>query len=180
MRGSANGTFPPVAVAVALAALASLLASPQVGGPVPSERAIRDLADSALLAPPELAADVLLKLIGRGHIVDPKWKREALETAWTLAPRAAYPFEIEPAVPAATDSDPASLSAALAVGLSTAGIQARIISQMAKLDPKETRNMFLQMSPPRWLRSFLITVRHNRGFIEGSSQARQAWVEPER
>jgi hypothetical protein len=114
----------------------------------PSERAIRDLADFAPVAPPELAADVLLKLIERGHIVDPKWKREALETAWSLAPRATYPFEIEPAVETASESDPGSLSAALAMGLSTAGIQARIIAQMVKLDPRETRNMFLQMSPP--------------------------------
>ena len=85
---------------------------------------------------------------GRGYITDPKWKREVLETAWSLAPRAAYPFEIAPAVAVATDSDPGSLLAAFAAGLSTAGIQRRIISQMVKLDPQETRKMFLQMSPP--------------------------------
>src|SRR5438034_4594893 len=139
--------LPAVAIAV-FTALASLFASAQVG-PVPSsERAVRDLADSALLAPPELAADVLLKLIERGYIADPKWKRELLETAWSLAPRATYPFEIEPAVAVTTDSDPGSLSAALATGLSTAGIPMRIISQMVKLHAQETRDMVLQMVQP--------------------------------
>jgi hypothetical protein len=148
MRVIAREISTSVVAIVAFTAITSILASTQVGPPTTSERAIRDLADSALLAPPELAADALLKLIERGHIVDPKWKREVLETAWSLAPRAAYPFQIEPAVAAAEDSDPGSLSTALGTGLSTAAIQARIISQMVKLDLQETRNMFLQMSSP--------------------------------
>jgi hypothetical protein len=132
-------------IVVALFAAASSFAHPQGG---PAERAVRDLADSALLAPPELAADVLLKLIERGHILDSEWTREVIERAWSLAPRATYPFEIRHAVPIKTDSDTGSLSAALVTGLSTAGIQARVISLMAKLDPKATRDMFRQMSPP--------------------------------
>jgi hypothetical protein len=116
----------------------------------PTDRTIRDLVDLALLAPPELAADVLLKLIEHGYITDAKWKRELLDTAWNLAPRATYTSEVAPAVDsaAASDTDSGSLSAALATGLSTAGLQARIISQMAKLDAPETRKLFLQMSVP--------------------------------
>jgi hypothetical protein len=114
----------------------------------PAARAIRDLVDSALVAPPELAADILLKLVERGKIVRPEWKRQVLETAWNLAPRAIYPLEIRAAVSITTDSDTGSLSAALRTGLSTAGLQSRIIAQLAKLDPKATREMFLQMAPP--------------------------------
>jgi len=62
--------------------------------------------------------------------------------------RATYPLDIEPAVEAPTQSDPASLSTALAIGLSAAAIQARVIFQMARLDSKETRDMFLRMTPP--------------------------------
>jgi hypothetical protein len=117
---------------------------------MPADRTIHDLVDLALVAPPELAADVLLKLIEHGYITDAKWKRELFDTAWSLAPRATYTSEVAPAVDsaAASDTDSGSLSAALATGLSTAGLQARIISEMAKLDAPETRKMFLQMSVP--------------------------------
>jgi len=129
-----------------LAAMTEPLAWCQALAPPEQQRRIRALADLALAAPPELAADALLKLIERGYVEDPKWKRDLLETAWDLAPRAAYAFEIEPAVEASRDA--ARLSSALAPGLSTAGIQARIISQIAKVDAKAARDMFLQMSRP--------------------------------
>jgi hypothetical protein len=124
-----------------------LLGSPQDDAPASPKQAVRDLADQALAAPPELAADVLLKLIERDHITDAKWKRNLLETAWSLAAKATYESEIQPAVAVFSDDDPGSLSAALATGLSTAGLQARIISQMAKLDVVQSRDMFVQMSP---------------------------------
>jgi hypothetical protein len=113
-----------------------------------SEQTIRDIVDSALVAPPELAADILLKLIERGHISDSKWKREVLDIAWNLAPLATYPFEIEPALETSSESEAASLSTAVNTGLSTAALQARIISQVARLDAKEAREMFRQMHPP--------------------------------
>src|SRR5262245_58215952 len=88
--------FPSIVIAV-LAAFSMLFASAQDDASVAGERRVRDLADLALGAPPELAADVLLKLVERGRIKHPKWKRELLETAWSLAPRAAYAFEVDPA-----------------------------------------------------------------------------------
>src|SRR5262245_9296094 len=115
---------------------------------VSSEQIIRDLVDSALAAPPELAADILLKLVERGNITDSKLKHEVLNTAWNLAPLATYPFEIEPATETSSETESASLSTALNIGLSTAALQARIISQVAKLDAKEAREMFRQMHPP--------------------------------
>src|SRR5690349_6482811 len=124
------------------------LAPTQNFRPVPGEQPIREIVDSALAAPPELAADILLKLVERGHITDSKWKHEVLATAWNLAPQATYPFEIEPALEVSSESESASLATALNIGLSTAGLQARIISQVAKLDAKEAREMFRQMRLP--------------------------------
>jgi hypothetical protein len=123
-----------------LLAFASSPAASHAPKQMPADRTIRDLVDLALVAPPELAADALLKLIEDGYITDAKWKRELLDTAWGLAPRATYTSEVATAVDlaAASDTDSGSLSAALATGLSTAGLQARIISQMAKLDVRET------------------------------------------
>jgi hypothetical protein len=133
-----------------LLTFASSLTASHAPKQMDAERTIRDLVDLALVAPPELAADVLLKLIEHGYITDAKWKRELLDTAWSLASRATYTSEVAPALDSAgaSDTDSGSLSAALATGLSTAGLQARIISQMAKLDAPETRKLFLQMSVP--------------------------------
>jgi len=135
-----------VAVALATVAPAPSSASTQNSESLGSSRAVRDLANLALVAPPELAADVLLKLIERGYIGEAERKRQVLETAWSLAASAKYPLEVVPAMMTVTASDPGSLSAALGMGLSKAGIEARVISQMAKLDPKETRNLFVQMT----------------------------------
>src|SRR5262245_22237716 len=110
--------------ALFLAAFVALQTSAQNSPIVPSEQTIRDLADSASSAPPELAADVLLKLVERGNIADSKWKHEVLDTAWTLAPLATYPFEIEPAIETSSETESASLSTALNMGLSTAALQA--------------------------------------------------------
>jgi hypothetical protein len=133
-----------------LAVFVSFPAASHAQKEVPADRTIVDLVDLALVAPPELAADILLKLIESGYITEAKWKRELLDTAWSLAPRATYTSEIAPALDsaAASDTDSGSLSAALATGLSTASLQARIISQMAKIDATESRQLFLQMSAP--------------------------------
>jgi len=134
--------------ALFLAAFVASLTSEQNHPTVASEQTIPDLVDSALATPPELAADILLKLVERGNIADSKWKHEVLNTAWNLAPLATYPFEIEPAIETSSETESASLSTALNIGLSTAALQARIISQVAKLDAKEAREMFRQMHPP--------------------------------
>jgi len=126
----------------------SLASAQNSAPPVVSAQAVKDIADSALVAPPELAADILLKLVERGHVTDSKWKRDVLNTAWNLAPLATYLFQIEPAVEMSSDSEAASLSTSLNMGLSTAALQGRIVSQMAKVDAKEAREMFKQMRPP--------------------------------
>jgi hypothetical protein len=162
-----------------LLAFASSPAASPAQKQLPADRSIRDLADLALVAPPELAADVLLKLIEHGYITDAKWKRELLDTAWSLAPRATYTSEAAPAVDsaAASDTDSGSLSAALATGLSTAGLQARIIAQMAKLDPPETRKMFLQMSvpAPESLRCSADRYKSHRPYFEALTVAAQTF-----
>src|SRR5215813_12326955 len=145
MKRRTNASFHS---AVAIAVLTCFTASAQVLEPPASARAIRDIADFASAAPPELGGDVLLKLVEGGNIVDPRSSRQLLETAWNLASAATHPFEIEPAVEAPNNSDAANLSTALATGLSTAGLQNRIIAQIAKQEPSVTRELFLQMSAP--------------------------------
>jgi hypothetical protein len=86
-----------------------------------------------------------------------------------------------PAVAVVTATDPGSLSAALATGSSAAGIQARIISQMAKLDPKETRNLFLQMSSPQSQSPDCSADRYvtHRAYFQALKTAAQTFSEEE-
>jgi beta-lactamase regulating signal transducer with metallopeptidase domain len=112
---------------------------------------VQEIIDAAPGAPPELAADILLTLVERGEVTDAKQKRQLIEEAWDLAPKAKYQFDIAAAVGMAfaTDSDTGSLVSALRPGLSTDGLQARVITQMVTLDPKAARELFLRMTPPQ-------------------------------
>jgi beta-lactamase regulating signal transducer with metallopeptidase domain len=111
---------------------------------------VQAVADAALDAPPELAAHVLLSLVERGHITDPKQKRQALENVWNQAPKAKHANDIHSAVTGlTTESGIHNLDLALKPGLSTARIQLRAITQMAALDPQAARDMFDAMLRPK-------------------------------
>jgi hypothetical protein len=53
-------------------------------------REIQDLIDQSAAAPPELAADILLRLVEAGKIPDKKIRAEALEQAFVLAGSARF------------------------------------------------------------------------------------------
>jgi beta-lactamase regulating signal transducer with metallopeptidase domain len=130
-----------------------LFAFAQLGQLLDLPPQVQAIADAALDAPPELTADVLLRLVERGHITDPRHKRQALENAWNLAPKAKHRHELTAAVGGiSTESGVAALSTALRprarAGLSTAGLQLRVLDQMAVLDPQAARDMFGAMARP--------------------------------
>jgi hypothetical protein len=112
---------------------------------------VQEIVDAAPEAPPEIAADVLLKLVESGEITDSKQKQEIIDKAWYLALKARYQSEIVSAVALATsmDSDPGSLRAALNAGMSVEGLQSRVIAQLAPINPKSARELFLQMTLPQ-------------------------------
>ena len=75
----------------------------------------QSLVDRVPLAPPELAADILIRIATSGRVTDKTWKIEMLEDAFQLAGHATYPIRIVGAVPQAyvADSDIGVLWAAL-------------------------------------------------------------------
>lgn len=109
---------------------------------------IQAVYDLAWAAPPELGADVMLKLVERGYVASLSARKNILEKAWTLAATSKYPFELATAVPAGTDTDPESLRSALGTGLSAASLEMRVIAQMSQIDPLSARAKFLRMTPP--------------------------------
>jgi beta-lactamase regulating signal transducer with metallopeptidase domain len=108
---------------------------------------IQEIIDDVPSAPPELGADILLKLVERGEISEPKLKRQILENAWDLAPKARYPTDISNSIGAMVESDPGSLGMSLP-GLTTPAIQLRVITQVAPIDAMASRELFLKMKPP--------------------------------
>ena len=108
---------------------------------------IQEIIDDVPSAPPELGADILLKLVERGEIREIKVTRQILEEAWDLAPKAMYVTEISNAIGVMVESDPGSLASSLP-GLTTAAIQARVIAQLAPMDAMASRELFLKMKSP--------------------------------
>lgn len=108
---------------------------------------IQQIIDDVPSAPPELGADILLKLVERSEITDANLKRQILDDAWDLAPNARYETEISDPVGSMVESDPGSLISSLP-GLTTAAIQSRIITQVAQMDARASRDLFLKMKSP--------------------------------
>ena len=50
--------------------------------------------DRVPLAPPELAADILIRIATSGRVTDKTWKIEMLEDAFQLAGHATYPIRL--------------------------------------------------------------------------------------
>jgi hypothetical protein len=99
------------------------------------------------LPPPELGADILLKLVERGEVADPKLKRQLIEIAWDLAPKARYESEFSNPVTVIVESESGSLLSSLP-GLTTAALQSRVISQMVRIDVQSARELFQKMKSP--------------------------------
>src|SRR6185436_12329283 len=108
---------------------------------------IQSLVGRAVIAPPELGADVLIRLVESKNITDRDWKIEVLEQAFHLAGRAKHPVKVIGTVPAAgnTDSDIGVLNMALNFKLDGLTLQCRAVREMLALDPKQARELFLEI-----------------------------------
>jgi len=114
-------------------------------------REIRDLIDQSAAAPPELAADILLRLVEGGKIPDKKIKAEVLDQAFVLASSARFPMRLIAATVEGgnTDSDTGVRWAALRNGLDTLSLQCRVIRTMLEIERKRALELFQSMPPVR-------------------------------
>lgn len=108
----------------------------------------QQVLDELPLAPPELAADAMIKVVETGLIVHPKQKRDLLVGAFDLAGSAAFATALTPAVAAArdTDSDAGMQVAALAKGIDTLSLRCRAAKAMLSLDRRRAREMLDEAS----------------------------------
>ena len=103
------------------------------------------LADLAESAPPELAADALIKIADLTPDLKPK--RAHLERAFQLAGAAKYSVNQVGAVPLAfdTDSDSGLIQASLTTGLDRLSLQSRVVKAMLAIDKKRARDLLLEI-----------------------------------
>ncbi len=133
--------------------LALLLLAPALlpaASQLPKE--IRSLVDAAPIAPPELAADILIRLAVSGRVTDPAWKLELLDRAFHMADAAKYPMAISSAVARArnTDSDAGVRLIALRADLDALSLRSRAVSGTLSLDHKKAIELFRQIPVARF------------------------------
>src|SRR5207249_7663448 len=109
---------------------------------------LQSLVDRVPVAPPELAADILIRIATSGRVTDRTWKIEMLEDAFQLAAPATFATKIVGAVPQArsTDSDIGVLWAALDEKLDALALRCRIVHVMLGIDKKRALEMFAEVS----------------------------------
>ena len=112
-------------------------------------REIQDLIDQSAAAPPELAADILLRLVEAGKIPDKKIKTDLLEQAFVLAGSARFPIRMIGATVEGgnMDSDVGVRWRALENGLDTLSLRCRVIRIMLNVDRKRALELFRSMPP---------------------------------
>jgi hypothetical protein len=123
------------------------LAPALLAGTAERPKEIRALVDAAPVAPPELAADILIRIVESGRVSDPAWKLELLDQAFHMAGAAKYPVALSAAVARAlnTDSDPGVRSRALHAKLDALSLRCRAVSGTLALDRKKAVALFREI-----------------------------------
>lgn len=109
----------------------------------------RRVADIALAAPPELAADLLIRCSELRSPSVPQ-RVEWLLRAFNLAGSAIFPMPLTapPGRTMATDSDTGTSIMAFGLGLDTLSLHSRIVRDMLPLDRAKAMDLFRSIPPP--------------------------------
>jgi hypothetical protein len=129
--------IPPVVIA-------ALLAAQQVHphAPRPRDASIEALAAEASIAPPEFAADVLIRIATSEKVAaDPDWRRELLEDAFERASAAREPNR-RTAILAPPDTRAGALLQTYDMHLDRVSLQVRVVAAMLPFDPARATELF--------------------------------------
>lgn len=108
----------------------------------------RSIADLAAGAPPEFAADALLRIVESGKLSDKNARKQLIEHAFQLGASAKFAVRMEGLPGTTSDTVSGSLSEAYALKLDALSLQSRAIRAMLPLDPSKSRELFGQMAKP--------------------------------
>lgn len=99
-------------------------------------------------APPDVAADALIRLAASDKVADPAWKKELVERAFTVAGDAPAPVRRRMALRVTRNIDTSAgyLTYAYDLGLDTLTLRARAVRSMLALDPQRGLELFGQIT----------------------------------
>lgn len=107
----------------------------------------RSIVDLASAAPPEFAADALLRIVESGKL-DRTARRELAERAFELAAAAKLNVRMTAVEGATTDMESGSLNQAYRLKLDVVSLQSRAVNDLLTLDPSKARELFGRMVKP--------------------------------
>jgi hypothetical protein len=137
-----------------LLALVALLAAPHAGAAEDSAQRpklppdLQPVADLAMSAPPEFAADALLRIAASGRVSDRDARRNLIETAFHIAARAQHPVKLVAAPGTAADTRSGYLAGALRLNLDALSLQSRAVEAMLNIDKRDARELLSQLERP--------------------------------
>jgi hypothetical protein len=99
-------------------------------------------------APPEFAADALLRVIESGKITDRGARRDLVEQAFRLAAMATFPIRMHGVANSLADTRPGFLSRAYDLKLDSLSLESRAVRDMLPIDPAKARELFLTVPRP--------------------------------
>ncbi|HUA20193.1 MAG TPA: hypothetical protein VMB25_15705 [Bryobacteraceae bacterium] len=108
----------------------------------------QSIAGLAYAAPPEFAADALLRMVEFGGLPDKGPKRDLIEQAFRLAAAAKFPVRMTGLPGTTADTRSGSLSQAYAFGFDALSLQSRAVRDMLPVDPAKARELFGDIAPP--------------------------------
>lgn len=106
---------------------------------------VQQVVGMAMAAPPEFAADALLRLLAAGKIADPDAKREYIELAFRLAGRAQHPFPVLLVKSVPPDTREGFQSMASRLKLDRLSLQTRAAGEMFSVSKTAARELFDQI-----------------------------------
>jgi len=135
--------------------LADLLLIPAILGPalfaaenLKLPEPFRSIADLANTAPPEFAADTVLRIVESGNPAEKNARRALVEQAFQLAASAKFPVRMVGLPGTLTDTRSGSLSQAYALKLDVLSLESRAVLDMLPLDVSKGRELFGQIVKP--------------------------------
>lgn len=110
---------------------------------------LQKLVDLATSAPPEFAADALLRIVEAGKVENRDLKRGLVEQAFQFAGQAHQPMRLVPIPGSQVDTRSGYRAASMKLGLDAMSLECRAIRDMLALDPARARELFSSLVKPR-------------------------------
>lgn len=125
-----------------------LLAGMLTAEPVHLPEPYQSLVDLAQAAPPEFAADALLRIVESGKITDRGAKHDLVEQAFQLAATANFTVRMRGVAGTTTDTRSGFLSRAYDLKLDALSLQTRAVRDMLAIDAARARALFQDIPKP--------------------------------